>query len=38
MKKYLPTSGPSDNSFEQQISKFRENPVWSEDERKAAKA
>lgn len=37
MKKYLPTQGPQDNNLETQIAKFRENPVWSEDERKAAK-
>lgn len=38
MKKYLQATGPQDNSLEQQIAKFREDPVWSEDERKAAKA
>ena len=38
MKKYLSTKGPAGNTLEQQIAKFRENPVWSEDERKAVKA
>lgn len=37
MKKYLSVAGPKDNTLENQISKFRENPVWSEDERKAVK-
>lgn len=37
MKKYLLTFGPKDNTLETQIAKFRENPVWSEDERKAVK-
>jgi translation initiation factor 3 subunit C len=38
MKKYLPITGPTDNHLELQIAGFRENPVWSEDERKAVKA
>ena len=36
LKKYLSSSGPADNNFEKQLAKFRENPVWSEDERAAA--
>lgn len=36
LKKYLTATGPSDNNFEKQLAKFRENPVWSEDERAAA--
>lgn len=38
LKKYLQTTGPAENTLEQQIAAFREKPVWSEDERKAAKA
>lgn len=38
MKKYLPITGPTDNNLEMQIVDFRQNPVWSEDERKAVKA
>jgi hypothetical protein len=36
LKKYLSSTGPADNNFEKQLAKFRENPVWSEDERAAA--
>ena len=34
-KKYL-LGGPTGNTYEQQLLKFREKPVWSEDERAAA--
>lgn len=37
LKKYLQTTGPAENTLEKQIATFRENPVWSEDERAAAK-
>jgi translation initiation factor 3 subunit C len=36
LKKYLSSTGPADNNFEKQLAKFRESPVWSEDERAAA--
>jgi len=36
LKKYLSSTGPAENNFEKQLAKFRENPVWSEDERAAA--
>lgn len=36
-KKYLLTTGPESDNFDMQLTKFKENPVWSEDERKAAK-
>jgi hypothetical protein len=36
IKKYLQSTGPSDNNYEKQLLKFREKPVWSEDERAAA--
>jgi hypothetical protein len=36
VKKYLQSTGPTDNNFEKQMAKFREAPVWSEDERAAA--
>ena len=38
MKKYVQAAGPASNTLENQINKFREAPVWSDDERKAAKA
>lgn len=38
MKKYVQVAGPANNTLENQINKFREAPVWSDDERKAAKA
>jgi len=36
VKKYLQSTGPADNNYEKQVAKFREKPVWSEDERAAA--
>lgn len=36
LKKYLQATGPADNNYEKQVGKFREKPVWSEDERAAA--
>jgi len=38
IKKYLQATGPTANTLEQQVARFREQPVWSEDERRAAKA
>mmetsp|Transcript_25520 Transcript_25520/g.19287 ORF Transcript_25520/g.19287 Transcript_25520/m.19287 type:complete len:81 (+) Transcript_25520:435-677(+) len=35
LKKYLQGTGPSGNTYEMQLAKFRENPLWSEDEQKA---
>jgi hypothetical protein len=33
-KKYLQTTGPDSNNYETQLNKFKENPVWSADEKK----
>lgn len=35
LKKYLQSTGPADNNYEKQLAKFREAPVWSEDEKAA---
>lgn len=37
VKKYLSTTGPADNNYEKQLATFREKPIWSEDEVRAAK-
>ncbi len=37
VKKYLSTTGPADNNYEKQLATFREKPIWSEDEARAAK-
>jgi len=34
-KKYLQTTGPDENVYEVQLNRFKEKPVWSEDEQKA---
>jgi len=37
VKKYLSSTGPADNNYEKQLATFREKPIWSEDEARAAK-
>ncbi|MFS8160334.1 MAG: hypothetical protein ACMG6E_09040, partial [Candidatus Roizmanbacteria bacterium] len=33
-KKYLQATGPDSNNYEVQLNKFKEDPVWSADEKK----
>lgn len=36
-KKYLSSTGPTENNFEKQLNDFKAKPIWSEDEKKDLK-